>query len=43
MSQTMIGTNNGNDPKRNVWVIVWKVVVAAVATLMGALGLQSCL
>ena len=30
-------------PKRNVWGIVLKVIATVVATLLGALGLQSCL
>ncbi|MDO4181302.1 MAG: smalltalk protein, partial [Bacteroidales bacterium] len=29
--------------KTNVWGVVLKVIAAAVATLLGALGLQSCI
>lgn len=32
-----------NDKKRNVLAIVLKVIATVVATLLGALGLQSCL
>lgn len=35
-------TNNPENSKRNVWTIVLKVIAAAVATLLGALGIQSC-
>lgn len=31
------------NPKQKVWAIVLKVIATVVATLLGALGLQSCL
>lgn len=31
------------NPKRKVWAIVLKVIATVVATLLGAMGLQSCL
>lgn len=35
-------TTTGNQ-KPNVWAIILKVIAAAVATLLGALGIQSCM
>lgn len=37
-------TTTGNqNQKPNVWAIILKVIAAAVATLLGTLGIQSCM
>ena len=35
--------SNQESPKQNVWTVILKVVAAAVAALLGALGIQSCI
>ena len=35
--------SNQKSPKQNVWTVILKVVAAAVAALLGALGIQSCI
>ena len=35
--------SNQEPPKQNVWTVILKVVAVAVAALLGALGIQSCI
>ncbi|WP_278626050.1 smalltalk protein [Parabacteroides gordonii] len=43
MQQTIEANPQPENPKHKVWGIVLKVIATVVATLLGALGLQSCL
>ncbi|WP_158607033.1 smalltalk protein [Parabacteroides sp. AF18-52] len=43
MQQTITTNPEPENPKRKVWGIVLKVIATVVATLLGALGLQSCM
>ena len=43
MQQAIEPNPEPENPKRKIWGIVLKVIATVVATLLGALGLQSCM